>query len=154
MLPNAAGLVYGTILAATLLSAESAVRLTYPRTMGAVLVALGAYWLSLSYARFTGERLEHGEHFDFPAFGRSARHELTVLLGAGVPVVALLVSWIAGASLNTGVSIAVWASVAAIIAIEIVIGVRSGLTGRELVVQSALGALLGLLIVAIRVLLH
>ncbi len=153
-MPNLAGLVYGTILAATLLSAESAVRETYPRTMGAVLVALAAYWLSLSYARFTGGRLERGEPFDYRALARSAGHELTVLLGAAVPVVALLVSWIAGASLSTGVTVAVWCSVAAIIAIEIVIGVRSELTGRLLVVQSALGCVLGLMVIAIRVLLH
>ena len=57
---NAAGLVYGTILVATLLSAESALRETYAKTVIGVLVALVTYWLALAYARFTGERLEEG----------------------------------------------------------------------------------------------
>jgi hypothetical protein len=63
---NAAGLVYGTILVATLLSAESAVKATYAKTAAGVLIALSTYWLALAYARFTGDRLNKGE----PASGR------------------------------------------------------------------------------------
>src|SRR6185437_12136036 len=55
---NSAGLVYGTILVATLLSAESAVQGTYAKTVLGVIVALVTYWLALAYARFTGKRLE------------------------------------------------------------------------------------------------
>jgi hypothetical protein len=154
MLTNAAGLVYGTILVATPLSAESAVRETYPRTVAAVLVTLLAYWLTLSYSRFTGDRLERSERFEFGDLVRSATDELTVLLGAAVPLIVLVIFWAAGATLSTAVSAAVYCSAATIVGIELAIGIRAGLTGRQLAWQTAIGAVLGLLIIGLRVLLH
>jgi len=154
MLPNAGGLVYGAILVATLLSAESAVRETYARTVAAVMVALFAYWLTLSYAEHVGHRLEHGERFELAALWRVAVHELTVLAGAALPLTMLLILWAAGVTLATAVTIAIWVAIAAIIAAEVISGVRADLTGRELAGQIAIGGLLGALVLAIRVLLH
>lgn len=151
---NAAGLVYGTILVSTLLAAESARQETYPKTIAAVVVALLAYWLTISYSEFAGERLEHGERFEYAAFGRAAARELTLLYGAAVPLVALMVFWAAGTSLYTAVKIDIYLAAATIVAAEIVIGIRAELTGRELVRQSAVGALLGLLVISLRLLLH
>jgi hypothetical protein len=151
---NAAGLVYGTILVATLLSAESAVRETYVKTVVGVLVALATYWLALAYARFTGERLEESSHATLSGLLDAAVHELTVLVGAAVPFVALLAFWVGGASLNTAVIGSVYFADAAIIGAEILIGVRAGLKGRELIGQVAIGAMLGVLVLALRLLLH
>ncbi len=151
---NAAGLVYGTILVATLLSAESALRETYVKTVIGVLVALFTYWLALTYARFTGERLEQSTRASLAGLVSSAAHELTVLYGAAVPFVALLAFWAGGASLNTAVIGAVYFADAAIIAAEVLIGVRAGLKGKELIAQAAFGALLGVLVLALRLLLH
>jgi hypothetical protein len=151
---NAGGLVYGTILVATLLSAESARRETYIKTVAAVLVTLLAYWVTISYSEFAGERLERGEHFAYGAFARTALHEVTLLYGAAVPLAVLLVFWVAGATLATGVSAAIWFAAAAVVGTEVLIGIRAELTGRELVRQSAVGALLGLLVITVRVLLH
>jgi hypothetical protein len=151
---NPGGLVYGTILVATLLAAESPKRETFARTAGAVALALVVYWLSASYAEFTGERIRDEEPFHPAAFARAAAHELPVIFGALGPLLALLVCWAAGAALADGVTIAVWTSVAIIVATEVVLGVRAELTGRQLVVQTGMGVLLGLLVVALRVLLH
>jgi membrane protein YqaA with SNARE-associated domain len=151
---NAGGLVYGTILVATLLAAESARRDTYLDTVGAVLLALLTYWLTLTYAHYTGERLEHEEHFRYGAFARAAARELTLLYGSLVPLVGILVCWAAGAALGTAVNVAVASAAAAIIAAEIVIGVRADLERGELVRQTVVGALLGLLVISLRLLLH
>lgn len=151
---NPGGLVYGTILVATLLAAESPRRETYPKTVAAVAVALLVYWLAASYAEYTGHRVRQGEHFEPSGFTAAARHELALLAGALVPLVALLIGWGAGAGLQTGVTVAIWTAVAIIVATEVVIGVRAELTGRDLIVQTSLGVLLGLLVVALRVLLH
>ena len=40
------------------------------------------------------------------------------------------------------------------VVLELVIGIRAELTGHELVRQTAVGAVLGLLVIALRVLLH
>lgn len=151
---NPGGLVYGTILIATLLAAEPPRRETYARTVGAVVVAMIAYWLAVSYAEFTGERVRDEEGFTPANFARAAVHELTVVYGAVAPLVAVLTCWAVGAELPTAITVAIWTSVAIIVAIEVGIGIRAELTGKQLVVQTGMGVLLGLLVVALRVLLH
>lgn len=151
---NPGGLVYGTILVATLLAAESAANETYVKTIGAVLVALALYWLAMGYAEFTAHRAEHRGHGDIADYLRALRHEIAVVYGELGPLAALVICWAIGARLSTAVSAAVWTAVAIVIATELLIGVRSDLHGRELVVQSAFGIVLGLAIVGLRVVLH
>jgi hypothetical protein len=151
---NAGGLVYGTILVATLLSAESARQETYAKTVGAVAVTLIAYWVTISYAEFAGERLEEGAPFEYAGLARAALHELSLLYAAAVPLLVILIFWAAGAALTTAVGAAIWFAAGAVVAAEIISGVRAELTGRELIRQSVVGALLGLLVIAVRVLLH
>jgi hypothetical protein len=151
---NAAGLVYGTILVATLLSAESAIRETYPKTVLGAVVALATYWLALTYARFTGERLEQSSRATVGGLAGAAVHELTVLYGAAVPFIALIGFWVGGASLNTAVIGAVYFADAAIIGAEVIIGVRAGLKGKALIAQAAIGGVLGVLVLALRLVLH
>jgi hypothetical protein len=151
---NAAGLVYGTILVATLLSAESAVRETYAKTVVGAVIALVTYWLALTYAGFTGSRLEEQEGASLLLLGRAAVHELTVLYGALLPLISLLIFWAAGATLSTAVLWSVYVADAAIIGAEVIIGVRAGLRGAALIGQVALGAVLGVLVLGLRLLLH
>jgi hypothetical protein len=151
---NPGGLVYGTILVATLLAAESPKRETYLKTVAAVAVALIVYWLSITYAELTGERIRDDEPFKPAAFAQAAAGQLPVIYGALGPLLVLVVCWAVGVGLPDGVSVAIWTSVAMIIAIEVGLGVRAELTGRQLVVQTSMGVLLGLLVVALRVLLH
>jgi hypothetical protein len=154
MVANPAALVYGTIAVAALLASESAQRETYPETAGAVAITLLLYWLAYSYAEFTADRLVTSERFKLSGMARTMRHELPVLIGATTPLLVLLIFWVAGAGLTAGVSAAVWTSAGTIVLIEVVVGLRSRLSGRELVAQIGLGALLGLMVVALRVLLH
>jgi glycerol uptake facilitator-like aquaporin len=151
---NPGGLVYGTILVATLLAAESPKRETYAKTVAAVAISVIVYWLSASYAELTGERIRDEEGFKPAAFARAAAHELPVIFGALGPLLALLVCWVAGAALSPAVTVAIWTAVAMIVATEVVLGMRAELTGRQLVIQTGMGVLLGLLVVALRVLLH
>jgi hypothetical protein len=151
---NPAGLVYGTITVATLLDAEGVRRETYVATVGAVALTMVLYWLAHSYAEFTGERISDGEHFTFAEFVRSSRRELSVLYGATVPLFVLLICWATGASLTTAVSAGIWAAVVVIVALEVVLGLRADLPARELAKQTAFGALLGALVLLLRVVLH
>jgi hypothetical protein len=80
--------------------------------------------------------------------------ELAILAGAAPPIVVLLVSWAAGVRLAVGVTAAIWTSAVMIVTIEVVAGVRAKQSGRHLAGQISVGALLGLLIVALRVTLH
>ncbi|MGI9184715.1 MAG: hypothetical protein ACR2GZ_07095 [Solirubrobacteraceae bacterium] len=151
---NPAGLIYGTISVAALLAAESARQETYLRTAGAVMITIVLYWLAHSYSQFIGERVEQQVAFTYRGVLATARHELTVVIGAAGPLVVLILFWVFGASLDTAVIAAIWTAAAIVIVLEIVIGVRAELTGRELVRQTVFGAILGLLVIALRVLLH
>lgn len=151
---NPRGLVYGTLLVATLLAAEPPRRETYARTVAAVVVAMIVYWLAASYAEFTGDRVLEEQPFTLGSFAQAATHELAVVYGALGPLLAVLVCWAAGAQLTTAVAIAVWTAVTIIVATEVAIGIRAELTGRELVIQTGMGVLLGLMVLAVRVLLH
>jgi hypothetical protein len=154
MQENPAGMVYGTILIATLLSAESERNETYLKTIVAVLIALALYWLALAYSEFTGRRIKDGEHFTVGGFRRAAHHEISVLVGAAIPLLVLAVCWIAGSSLYTAVTIAIYSAAGVIVLMELLVGYLSNATGRDLIGHTVVGAVLGLLIIALRVLLH
>jgi hypothetical protein len=154
MRANPAGAVYGTITVAVLLAAESPTRETYLRTVAAVVITLLMYWLAHSYAEFAGERLQTGESLTFEGLGRTMLGELWILIGAAMPLVAVLLCWAGGASLSTAVIVAEWVAAAIIIATEVVIGVRAELSGGKLLAQAAIGAVLGLLVIVLRIVLH
>lgn len=154
MLPNPGAAVYGTITVGALLAAESASRETYLETVAAVVVTLLVYWLAHSYSQVTEHRLEQGEPLTLEGLGHTLAHELVIIVGAAIPLVALLICWIAGARLSTAVTIAIWTSAGLILIIEVAAGLRAELKRRELAAQTAAGALFGLLVIVLRVLLH
>jgi hypothetical protein len=151
---NVGGLVYGTIAVAALLAAESAQRETYAETVGAVLIALALYWLAHSYAEYTAQRIKGAEKLSFTAFGRTMVHQLWILLGAAIPLLTLLVWWAAGSRLTTAVTAAIWSAAAVLGLVELAAALRAHLTGRELIAQIGLGLVLGLLVIAIKLVLH
>ncbi|HEY3776328.1 MAG TPA: hypothetical protein VGL69_25260 [Solirubrobacteraceae bacterium] len=154
MADDTGGIVYGTMLVATLLAAESPGRETYGETAGAVAVAVVVYWLARSYSAYAGERARAGAAFALSGARTALAHELAVIVGACVPLAAVLACWAAGARLSTAVSIAVGVAIATIVATELALGLRSEHTGRDLVVRTGLGVLFGVAILGIKLLLH
>lgn len=154
MRENPAGLVYGTILVATLLAAEYSRRESYLTTIVAVVLALTLYWLALAYAQFTGRRLKEGEHFSFSAFRHAAEHENSVLIGASIPLAVIVVCGLFSVGLGTAVTVGVYAAAALIVIYELLIGYWSEARGRELIRHTVVGVVLGLLIIALRIVLH
>ena len=151
---NPAGLVYGTVTVAALLAAESARRETYASTVASVVITLILYWLAHAYAEYAGHRLEREERFTYVGLAGVAGHEFAVVLGATVPLLVLLGGWAFGLRLDAAALAAIWTAAGTVVLLELVIGVRAGVTGRELVKQTVFGAVLGLLVIALRVVLH
>ncbi|MGO9821935.1 MAG: hypothetical protein ACLPTJ_14980 [Solirubrobacteraceae bacterium] len=152
--PNLAPAIYGTVAVGSVLAVESAQRETYLETVGAVLIALVLYWLAHSYAEFASRRLQWSQPITLAGLRQTMASELSILAGAALPIVVLLVSWAAGARLARGVTAAIWTSAVMIVTVEIVAGVRAKQSGRHLARQVGVGALLGVLIIALRVTLH
>ncbi len=147
-------LVYGVITVGALLGAESGAHETYGRTVIAVVIALLMYWLAHSYSELLGRRLDEGTPLTLATLTATMRGELSILSGAAVPLFAVLICWAAGARLPTAVDWGARTSALMILLIEIVAGSRADLTGKEFAKQAILGAVLGVLVLAVNVILR
>ena len=151
---NLGAAIYGLITVGALLSAESTQRETYPATVAAVTITLLIYWLAHSYADFTSWRLEENKRIALDDLARMMVRQLPILFGAAIPLVTLVAAWAVGSSLATAVTAAIWTSAATILVVEILAALQAHQSGRALVLQTSIGALLGALIIALRLVLH
>jgi positive regulator of sigma E activity len=154
MIPNTAGILYGTIMVGALLAAESARQQNYADTVGAVAIAIALYWLVHAYTRYTERRVEHREALTVGGLVQTARQELSIIAGAVLPLVALLLCWAVGARLTTAVNVDVYICAAIIVLVEVGAAIRAELSGRELVAQISFGAFFGLMVIVLNVLLR
>jgi hypothetical protein len=151
---NVGSAVYGLITVGALLAAESALHETYGETEVAAILTLLAYWLAWGYADFTSRRLRAGRALTLSAFRDAMWRELPILAGGAVPLLTVAICWAAGVSLGTGIDAGLYTTAVTLVVIEVVAGLRAKLSGRELVVQVAVGAALGLLVLAAKLALH
>jgi hypothetical protein len=151
---NPGGAVYGTITVGALLAAETGQRETYAETIAAVLIALLLYWLAHAYSALTGERLAESTKLTPAALGHELLAELSMLGGAAVPLVTVLIAGIAGVGLSTALTLGVITAALAIVGVELLAAARAELSGRELVTQVAVGTLFGCLVFTLKAVLH
>lgn len=151
---NPAGAVYGLITVGALLAAESGLRETYPETLGSAAIAVVLYWFAHSYADVLGLRLSEQRRPSSRELWETFVRDWAIARGAGVPLLAMLVAWVAGASQVTAVSTGVWTAVASLVAFELAAGLRSRAEAPALVLDVLVGATMGLAILALRALLH
>jgi hypothetical protein len=154
MSANPARFVYGTVVVGALLAAETAQSETYLETVVAVVLALLVYWLAHTYAEITARRLGGTAQLTPTELGQAMAHEAPLLLGAALPVLALVLCWIAQAQLATAVTVAIWTSVAITAIIQVAAALRARPSTAAVVLQSAIGLSLGLLIIGIKLVFH
>jgi hypothetical protein len=154
MLADLSAAIYGLMTVGALLAAESAASETYAETVGAVVITMVVYLLAHSYAEFASERLMEREPARFAVLWRIMGEQVWILFGAGIPLLALLVDWALGVSLETAVVTALITAAVVVMLLEVAAGVRAKQTGPELLLQTLFGAVLGLLIIALRLVLH
>ncbi len=151
---NAEGAVYGTLMIGVLLAAEDADRVGYPDTIGAAAIVLALYWLANLYTHTLGLRLKTREPLNVRLILRSCVHELPIIEGALIPVLALLVAWAAGATVASAVTAALWAAAVSIVLLEIAAGWLARLRPHDLWLQAGIGAVMGLAVIGLKLLLH
>jgi len=151
---NPEGAVYGTLAIGAMLAAESVRSETYAKTVAAVTITMLLYWLAHAYSDYAGERWRRHETLELSGLAHMMMRELSILLSAGVPLVVVLISWATGAELSSAVSAAVWTSAAMVVVIEVAAGLNAKQKGWDLVKEAALGVVLGLLVIALKLVLH
>jgi hypothetical protein len=147
---NAEGVVFGVITIGALMAAESGRHESYVDKVASALIATLLYWLVHAYADLLGRRLETGERLTVGALARALGRDFSIVRGAAVPLLALVIAWIAGASLEEGVTAALRTAVITIVVFEVVAGIRAKSTPGELVLKAAVGVLMGLAILALK----
>ena len=151
---NPAGVIYGLLVIGGLLAAESGTHESYLDTVISAVIAPALYWLAHAYATILGRRLEGTERLTLPALVRALGHDWSLIRGAAIPLLALLVAWGAQASQETGVNAALWTTVASLVLFELIAGIRAHSTASELTLEVLGGMAMGLGILALKVVLH
>ena len=148
------GVVYGAIVIGALLAAESGSHDSYAGLIEAGLVATWVYWAAHSYAALVRTRLATGEPLTLRALVRALAHDVAIVRGAAIPMLAVLIAWGAGASSETAVTLSLWCSVGTIAGFELAAGIRAGAKRGELALDLVVGVALGMAIITLKLLLH
>jgi len=151
---NPSGVVYGIIAIGALLAAESGRHETYLDTVGSAALAACLYWLAHAYATLLGRRLVRREVLTATTLWRALIHDWAIFRGAAVPLAALMIAWATGAAQETAVTAALWSAVAAVVAFELAAGIRSRARPAELALEVGVGLVMGVGILALKILLH
>jgi hypothetical protein len=147
---NAAGLVYGVITIGALMAAESGRHESYLDLFASALVATLLYWLAHAYADLLGRRLETGEPLTARTLGRALVHDWAIVRGAAIPLLALVIAWVAGASRESGVTAALRTAVVTVVVFELLAGIRAKSSAAELLFKLGVGVTMGIAILAVK----
>ncbi|HEX8715239.1 MAG TPA: hypothetical protein VF706_06680 [Solirubrobacteraceae bacterium] len=147
---NAAGVVYGVITVGALMAAESGRHESYLDAFASAVFATLLYWLAHSYADLLGSRLETGERLTVRALGRALAHDWAIVRGAAIPLLALVIAWLVGASQESGVTAALRTAVVTVVVFELLAGFRAKSTPGELLLKGAVGVTMGIAILAVK----
>jgi hypothetical protein len=151
---NPTAVVHGTILTAALLAVESTRSESLPAAAGSVLLATVILWIAHAYSAALGDRLHHPAPWTLRHLLEVALHEARLLQGAALPLVVLLVAAAVGASDRTAVLAALVAAASALLVLELAAAVASHLGRAALVAQVAVSLLIGVGVLALKVIVH
>jgi len=146
--------IYGTITAGALLAAEADRHETFWQVGGSVALALIVVWFAHAYATGVAARMHSGQGRPVHNLARGMMHELALLRGAFVPLFVLLLAGACGASLVTAETAALISAALLLVVLELLVGLRSSLRPTEIVVQVVFSGLIGLSVLALRVIVH
>jgi hypothetical protein len=151
---NPARFVYGVLTVGALMAAESGHHESYADLIGSALITTCLYWLLHAYSSVLGHRLATSDRLDPPALWHGLTDEWAIVRGAAIPLLALVISWVLGASQETGVTVAIWSAVVSLVVFEVVAALRSRATPGEFVLEVGVGLTMGVAILGLRIVLH
>ena len=145
--------IYGTIITASVLAAGGNV-LSTAALEATVLVTLVVYWLAEQYAELLGEHTRAGKLPNLAQVGHSLRVSWPMVSASFIPLIALLVARLFGASEFVGAEVALAVAVVLLIVHGHSMGRAAGLRGFRLVAVTCTAGILALLLVALKALIQ
>ena len=148
------GLLYGALVSASVLITASAHIEDYQRVGLTTLAALTVYWLAHAYIGAQSMQFEGDSRHVLRRVASALGHESSVLKG-GVPAIGVYtVAVLLGADNANAASLAAYCSVALMVVAGYLASHRVGRQGLALVLDTSMAAVLGLLVIVGKVLLH
>lgn len=148
------GAIYGLILVGSLMAAESYKQDSHLDVLLSAAITMVVYWLAHAYSLALGRRIERSQALSLRSLSHALRDSTSVLQGAAVPLLALLIGWAAGASSQTAIDIALWSTVGTLVGLELIAGIRAKQRPLELLLSCCIGAGIGAAVLALKALLH
>ena len=145
-----AGLVYGLVVLGSVLAAESVHSSGGIRDIIAAVTVLFVYWLAHTYADLMGRRYKQTVPLTWKDAREVARHEWAIMRGAMIPVAAMLIAVVFGASSWHIDEVGIITDVGMLMLFAVVGGIRANLSRPALVVQACLALTFGVFIAAVR----
>ncbi len=149
--PGAA--IYGTLTVGAVLAAESTRDIHLVSALFGTVVAVALYWLAHGYSAGMSRRLSNKTPLTWSGFRSDLRREWGIVEGAMVPLVPAFIAAGLGARPATVYALGLWIVAVSLIAYELLAGLAIGLRRLALLGQTAIGALLAIGIMALKVLL-
>ena len=151
---RAAG-IYGAIITAAILDATGSRRSTEALVI-AVVVTLVVYWLAEEYAELLGEQVEAGKLPTWARIREALAETWPMVSASFVPLLALVVARLAGATELTAANVGLVAAVVLLVFHGWSAARASHLRGRQLLLTTAIAVALGVAMIALKdvVLIH
>ena len=147
---NPAGLLYGALVAASVIAVSSAVVESAVALTLAVVEVLLVYWAAHVYSRVLADRLADPSATAGERTREAVRHEVSVL-GGGVPALLVFVAAsVRGASVGAAANLALVATIVLLGSAGYAVGRQAGARGWSLVREVGIAALLGLLVFTLK----
>jgi hypothetical protein len=146
--------IYGSILVAALVATLDAEHASARDMVVAVLSTMLVFWVAHVWAGVVGTRLEEGPRPSRGVVVRIARRQWPMIESALLPALPLALAWIGVLSLEAGADIALGVAIAQLVAWGMVVGLRTQRTWPRAVVSGLFNGALGLVVVALKTLVH
>jgi hypothetical protein len=151
---DAAGLLYGAIVSASVLGTASVHADHFESVALATAAVLVVYWLAHVYIAAQALSIDGDRRHVLQRGAAAAGHEAGVLKGGLPAVVVYVVVKLAGLDVDQAAEVAVYFSVALLVGVGYLAAHRSGRSGLAALVDAGVAGLFGLVVVAAKALLH
>lgn len=140
---NPSGVIFGTITVGAILAGENAKGESVATSIEVAVLVVGLFWLVHAWSDDTGERIRERRRLRWRSFAGALEHQASILRSILLPVAALVVAGLAGASDATSLWVGTITCAVALVLIELLSALRNRLPAREVVIESSAGAIFG-----------
>jgi hypothetical protein len=140
---NPAGVIFGTITVGAVLAGENAKGESVTTSIEVALLVVALFWAVHAWSDDTGERLEQRRRLQWRPLVATLEHQASILRSVLVPVAALVVAGLAGASDATALWIGTLTCAVSLVVIELISALRNRLPAHQVLVETAACAAFG-----------